>query len=434
MHQAGDTGAPLRLSKRDASRRYTGAVSHVSPSGSTPRVLIVSTELWLSTARLSLVLASLGCEVGLLAPANHPAMVTDAITTFCRHNPLRPLPVLRKSLLELRPDALIPADERTVIHLQELWQEAEARRDEDDRFLLMLLEKSFGSREALFAARSRMHVLQVALEEGAAIPDTVCVEREQDLEAAVERLGLPLVLKADMTSGGDGVAIAADLEDARRSWRKLHDPPNVLRAVRRGVLFKNWGHLRSWAKRESLAITAQRFVAGSERTSMAVCHEGEVVASVCLEVARTWQVRGPSSVLRVVDDPAMRFAMERVAKRLRLSGFCGFDFMVPQGSEQALLIEMNPRPTQTSHLALGARHDLVAGYVRSMLGLEVGDREAVCDGELIALFPQELVRDAQSEFVREGYLDVPWESPRLVERALRPLPKVITEDARWRGV
>jgi glutathione synthase/RimK-type ligase-like ATP-grasp enzyme len=396
--------------------------------------LIVSTELWLSTARQSMALRSLGCEVMLLAPPSHPALLTGAITAFHKHQPLRPFPALMKAMREFRPDALIPADERTVIHLQELWIRTEAGTDQDRAWILELLDRSFGSREALFAVRSRMFVLDIAREEGVAIPDTVRVESEADLDGAIRELGLPLVLKADMTSGGDGVAIAADSGEAQRSWRKLHHPPNLARVLRRGILFKNWAHLRSWARRERLGMTAQRFVQGGERTSMAVCYRGEVIASACLEVAKTWQVRGPSSVLRVVKDEAMENAMRRVARRLNLSGFCGFDFMVPQDSGQSLLIEMNPRPTQTAHLALGAGHDLVAAYVRAVLGkTDTPDRSAVSDGELIALFPQELVRDANSELIQAAYHDVPWESPELMKRALNPLPAVITEDPRWRG-
>jgi len=401
--------------------------------GVKPKVLFISTEMWLSTARQSMVLAWMGCEVSLLAPPAHPALVTGAIRSFHRHSPLRPLSRIRQLLLDLRPNTVIPADERSVIHLQELWLESEAKNDDDSRYVIDLLRNSLGSREALFAARSRMHVLQIALDHGVSIPETVCVNNESDLEAAVAKLGFPLVLKADMTSGGDGVHIVRDLGEAHRSWRKLHYPPNLARVIRRGILFKNWAHLRSWAQRETLAITAQKFVqGGSERTSMAVCHEGRVLASACLEVAKTWQERGPSSVLRIVHDAAMEETIARIAARLNLSGFCGFDFMVTEQGEP-LLIEMNPRPTQTAHLALGPDRDLMAAYMRGVLERHVPDRVAMTSGDVVALFPQELIRDASSEFIHTAHHDVPWESPELMRLALKPLPQVITDDPRWQS-
>ena len=407
---------------------------HEQPSGEgKARVLYISTEMWLSTARQAMALASLGCDVLLLAPPSHPALVTGTVSEFHRLDPIRPVRCIRQTLLQTRPDVLIPADERAVIHLQELWLQCETKQSADCKVIIELLLASVGSREAFFAARSRMHILELAQKEQIAIPQTVCVDREVDLEPAVQQLGLPLVLKADMTSGGDGVHIVRNLGEAHRSWRKLHNPPNLVRVIRRGVLFKNWSHLRSWVKREALAITAQKFVeGGSERTSMAVCHKGRVLASACLEVAKTWQERGPSSVLRILHDPVMETAIARLAARLNLSGFCGFDFMVTADGEP-LLIEMNPRPTQTAHLALGAGRDLMAAFVRGMLGRKIEDRPAITAGDTVALFPQELIRDAESEYVSTAHHDVPWESPELMQRALKPLPQMITDDPRWRG-
>ncbi len=397
------------------------------------RVLIISTEMWLSTARQSMVLASMGCEVVLLAPPSHPALVTEAISSFHRQDPIRPVRCIRQTILQVRPDAVIPADERTVIHLQELWRRCEAKPEPNATYILDVLRRSLGSREALFAARSRMHILELASEEHIPVPETLCVDHEKDIEPAIQQLGLPLVLKADMTSGGDGVHIVRDLGEAHRSWRKLHNPPNLARVVRRGILYKNWAHLRSWVQREKLAITAQKFVAGgSERTSMAVCHNGRVLGSACLEVAKTWQERGPSSVLRSLHDSAMETAIQRMATRLNLSGFCGLDFMVtPEG--EPLLIEMNPRPTQTAHLALGPGRDLMAAFVRGLLHRDVTDRPAITSGDTVALFPQELIRDSESEFIQTAHHDVPWESPELMRRALKPLPQIITDDPRWRG-
>lgn len=380
-----------------------------------------------------MALHSFGCEVCLLAPPHHPALITDAIKAHTVHSPLRPLRRLRRTLLEVRPDTVIPADERTVLHLQETWKNAEENTT-DGLWLRELIVRSLGSKEALFAVRSRMDVLRLAQHVGVPIPETLCVDRESDIESAAQQLGFPMVLKADMTSGGDGVHIVNDLGEAHRSWRKLHRPPNFLRALRRGLLFKNWTHLRAWARRETLPITAQRFVAGTERTSMAVCRQGEVTACACLEVVKTWQARGPSSVLRVVEDKGMERAMRAIAARLKLSGFCGFDFMVEHGTEQALLIEMNPRPTQTSHIPFGEGHDLPAAYGRDVLGRsDTPDREGLPHTGLIALFPQELVRDPHSEFLQEAYHDVPWEAPKLMERALSPLPQVIITDPRWKG-
>jgi len=154
-----------------------------------------------------------------------------------------------------------------------------------------------------------------------------------------------------------------------------------------------------------------------------VCCRGEVLAAECMEVVKTWEAKGPSSVVRLIRDEAMVEAIRKIVGRLGISGFCGFDFMVEAGSGRLLLIEMNLRPTQLVHLALGVGRDLVAAYVRTVVGLAVGDRAAVTGGDLIALFPQELQRDAESEFVGRAYHDVPWGEARLMEVALEGMPE-----------
>ena len=122
--------------------------------------------------------------------------------------------------------------------------------------------------------------------------------------------------------------------------------------------------------------------------------------------------------------------MRAVLRRLGTTGFCGFDFMLSD-TGVPLMIEMNSRPTQLAHLALGPGRDLVAAYVRWVLGYETPDRASAADSSLVALFPQELVRDPQGSILAGAHHDVPWESPALVRYALQPLPEAITSDPRW---
>ena len=244
------------------------------------------------------------------------------------------------------------------------------------------------------AAESRMTLMRIAESEGVAVPETMEIGTEEDLDAAMGRFGVPLVLKADATSGGQGVRVVGDARKAKRAWGLLHRPPGLVRALKRGITDKEWTHLRPWAQKKTRGVSAQRFITGKERTGMAVCVRGEVKAMVCLEVVEHWCKRGPSSVVRIIEDAKMEDAMRKVSRRVGVSGFCGFDFIVEPGDGEPLLIEMNPRPTQLAHLALGAGHDLVAAYVREVLGVSgVEDRGRVTASETIAVFPQELQRD-----------------------------------------
>ena len=59
---------------------------------------------------------------------------------------------------------------------------------------------------------------------------------------------------------------------------------------------------------------------------------------------------GPSTVIRLSDDPEMLTAAAEMARRLRLTGLCGFDFVRETGTGHPYLIEVNPRATPTAHL------------------------------------------------------------------------------------
>jgi len=391
-----------------------------------PRVLLLATERWLTTARMAMALHAAGCDVQLMALAGHPAMLTGTVSERFPYRPLNPIASVAAAIAQSKPDTVVPVDELAVMHLIELLRSDAGRGMEE------LATRSLGGVDVLSAGMSRMTLMELAKSEGVAVPETIPVASPGELEAAAAQLGFPLVMKADFTAGGRGVRIANNLAEARVWWSRLHRPLSLPRSVLRCVRLKEWTHFRPWFKRQMRGVTVQSYLRGAERTAMAVAHNGELQACVCFEVAQASKLCGPSTVLRVVDDPVMVAAIRVVLRRMGATGFCGFDFMLNDAGEP-LLIEMNTRPTQLAHLPLGQGRDLVAAYVRSMLGHETPDRASAADGNLIALYPQELMRDPQSTLITGAYHDVPWESPALVRYALQPLPEAIFKDARWRG-
>ena len=322
---------------------------------------------------------------------------------------------------------MLPADEIATRQLGELWQQVKLQGGPERQSFHALLTRSVGDPERLSEAGSRVLLQHAAEGESVATPETMEIANESELRAALARLGTPLVLKADATSGGRGVRMAGDLEEAARIYRRFAKAPRMPRAVLRGFLHRDWTHVRSSARGERRAVTAQRMVAGVERTAMVLACRGEVLALESFEVVHTWKERGPSSVLRRVEDARMALGIRKLVRRLQSTGFCGFDFIVDAKTGEPLLLERNARPTQLAHLSLGSGHDLVAAYVRSIVGLgETRDRLAATGRETIALFPQELQRDPQSAALQEAFHDVPWESPALLERVLRSDPALRT--------
>jgi hypothetical protein len=165
-------------------------------------------------------------------------------------------------------------------------------------------------------------------------------------------------------------------------------------------------------------LSVQAFVAGHEATSTIVCWKGDVLASLHFEVLRKCSAAGHATVVRLIDNAEISTAVEKVVRRMGLSGLCGFDFMLEVRTGDAYLIEINPRSTQVGHITLGAGLDLPAALYGAVSGQPGKVSSRVTENDTIALFPHEWARDPQSEFLRTGYHDVPWDVPELVHACI----------------
>jgi biotin carboxylase len=226
-------------------------------------------------------------------------------------------------------------------------------------------------------------------------------------------------LKSDGSSGGDGVKIAHTVEEAEGAFQSLSQPPNWMRAVKRTLFDQDTTLLWPSILRRRPGVNAQEFVLGHEATSLTACWEGRVLAALHFDVIKTAESRGPATVLRLIEDAEMAGAVETMARRLRISGFCGFDFMREARTGHAYLIEINPRTTQVGHLGLGSGRDLPAALYAAVSGEPVRVRPRVTEKDTIAVFPQEWIRDSASPFLQSAYHDVPWDAPELVLDCVR---------------
>ena len=127
---------------------------------------------------------------------------------------------------------------------------------------------------------------------------------------------------------------------------------------------------------------------------------------------------GHATVVRLIEHREMTSAVERIARRLNLSGIHGLDFVLEASSGNAYLIEINPRTTQVGHLALGAGRNLPAALYTAITGKNNDTSARVTERDTVALFPQEWKRDPRSPYLSSGYHDVPWQEPALVSSCI----------------
>ena len=379
-----------------------------------PTVLVATTSRWYPTARLAMALASAGCRVEAVCLPRHPLLKTKAVRRAHVYRGLAPLVSLARAISQTQPDFLVSGDDLTTQHLHRLYAQ-EKSRGKSESPICALIERSLGCPESFPVVSARAAFMDVAREEDVRVPLTEVIRTGKELRTWVERTGLPTVLKADGSSGGDGVRIAHTLAEAERFFEQLQAPPLFARAVKRAIVDRDKTLLGPSMLRRRPVVNAQAFVSGREATSTVVCCEGTVLASLHFEVINKASSTGHATVVRLIENAEMSTAVEGMVRRLNLSGFYGFDFMLEAAAGYAYLIEVNPRSTQVGHLSMGAGHDLPAALYAALSGKAVTPSPKVTEKDTVALFPQEWIRDSESSFLRSAYHDVPWEEPRLIQ-------------------
>jgi glutathione synthase/RimK-type ligase-like ATP-grasp enzyme len=378
-----------------------------------PTVLIVTSSRWFPTARLAVSLANAGCTVQAVYPSGHPITKTAAVTRGFEYRGLAPLQSIAAAIAATSPDLLVSGDDLASRHLHQLYEQ-NARTGHSGSAICALIERSIGAPENFTLIDDRASFMQVAQQAGVRIPQTALVPDFVELDRLAARVGFPIVLKANGTWGGEGVRVAKNIEESSRALRALQAPPLLARAMKRALFDCDTTLVRRSFLRRGAAVIAQAYIAGAEATSAVACWKGEILASLHFAVLEKSRSSGHATVLRRIEHPEMTSATQKIARRLSLSGFHGFDFMLDDRANDAYLIEINPRATQVGHLALGPGRDLAGALLSALTCAPARPSPSVTENDTIALFPQEWLRDPSSPYLHSGYHDVPWDQPELV--------------------
>ena len=365
------------------------------------KLLLASVTDWPFPARLAGAFAALGAKIDAVCQARSPLHQSGVAMRLHSFSALKPLTSLARAIDASAPDLVIPCDDMMA---ELLWRLARAWPQ-----FQPLLARSCGNPNAYPILAARNDFLREAKAAGAPSADTMALDNDADLDRAITVFGLPLVLKADASWGGDGVAIVRNRVAAQAALARLARPSRLKIIAR--ALKRHEPHLLVRAR---FAVAprpgAQRFVTGHPATSSIACWQGNLLAANHFDV-RVSNGTGPATVLGACHDPAMQDAARRITARFGLSGIYGLDYMRGADGKIALL-EINPRATPTSHLALGPGHDLAAALLTAC-GHPMPDRPAMTHQAHIALFPQEWRRDPQSPYLAGGYHDLPQADPGL---------------------
>ena len=383
-----------------------------------PTVLIAATSRWFPTARLAMALANAGCTVEAVCPHGHPLSKVRTVRRIHIYSGLAPLVSLASAIAKANPGLIIPGDDLSTRHLHHLYRR-ELGRGPKGAAICNLITRSFGSPESFPIVYERATFMRIAHGEGVRAPKTAIINSLDELRRWTTESGFPTVLKADGTSGGDGVRMVRTLDEAITAYRKLKAPPLFARAVKRALVDSDKTLVWPSLLRRRSQVSAQTVITGHEATSTVACWQGTVLAALHFEVVNKKYAAGPATVMRLIENPEMTGTVEKMVRRLGLSGIHGFDFMLEGNTGNAYLIEINPRTTQVGHLTLGPGRDLPAALAAALLGDTIQPAPRLTENDTIALFPQEWMRDPASPFVSSAYHDVPWAEPQLIRACIQ---------------
>jgi formate-dependent phosphoribosylglycinamide formyltransferase (GAR transformylase) len=390
-----------------------------------PKILLATTCRWFSTARLAISFSEFGSTVELVGPWGHPATKTTALSHRYSFRGLVPAASFHAAIDQAKPDLIVACDDLATIHLHRLYSILLQKGEANTR-TAVVLRRSLGPPSSFSALESRSELMVLARSLGVRTPETSVVTKAS-LTRWLMKNGFPAVLKTDGSNGGRGVQVVRTMEMAEYAFAELSAPPLALRAVKRALFDQDRTLLKPCIQRSMPVVNAQVLVSGRDATLSVACWEGEVVAAISAAVLKKQMQDGPSSVLRLIDHPEMSRTAEKIVRRLGLSGFFGFDFILGEQNDSATLIEVNARATQICHLALGTHHDLAVALSSMVGGEPIPATRPVSNLEVIALFPQEWHSDPASEYLATAYHDVPWREPGLVKACV----DFYTDQKKW---
>ena len=386
-----------------------------------PKVLLATTCRWFSTARLAMAFRRVGCEVDLVCPPNHPAFSTHALQHRYRYHGVSPQQSFRNAMLQSASDVMVPCDDVAMRHMHRLYSAASQNTDSNAKAICELLRLSMGDPNGYPVTESREKFMALVREVGVRVPETKTVNSPNQVEQWLGHFGFPAVLKADGTSGGEGVKIVNTLPEALRAYEILHAPLATVVAAKRTLIDRDSNCIVPWLLQHPRQVSIQRFVAGPDATVAVACWQGEVLASFDADVLQTTKPKGPATIVRLCKDGDRLDAIKKIVRKLGFTGLCGFDFMIDAAKGDAYLIEMNARATQTCSLPLGPQRALISAFCSAFTGQPFFDVPLQLAGDTIALFPMAWQGDTSSDLFQSSYLDLPMGEPDLVSLGMKQI-------------
>mmetsp|Transcript_31823 Transcript_31823/g.101383 ORF Transcript_31823/g.101383 Transcript_31823/m.101383 type:complete len:686 (+) Transcript_31823:113-2170(+) len=402
-----------------------------------PTVLVVTWGWW-GPARFAKSMSAAGIRVTALCTRNNAFTTTRHLKKadvmhFEKNDFGRDAGILLDTLLraldKYQPDLVLPMDDDSITMLRQTYRFIKECLPDTPKAVTGLLYRSLGSPSKWEASHTKIGAHVLAREIGVRGPRREDVlESPEAGEVALEGMGLPVVVKASMGSGGSGVRICRTKEEAGDALRELFgqvlQQKKAHKASRAGTtsaLCKNrdaYLRLPPYSLESTYGVSLEQFIPGQTVNYHFAAWRGVILNGMAVSKVERVENRTskPSTVQRVLTGAVEEDLYQQTAKLVKAMGYSGVAFSEWQlndgagGDNKAYLIEMNPRPGPNdafSHLVGQNRwahlgdallkersKESVAALQGQLAEYAAGWRGANSfkGGELITLFPEELLR------------------------------------------
>lgn len=372
------------------------------------RVLIVSQWMWQGPARFPRALKNAGWEVAALCRKGEWISYTRFVDRFFFTDTSDEYAIIRtlhEAISQWRPDLILPGTDLMVETLQKYRDLVEMGQLELDDAMTAVVNNSTFPPGAFRYVLSKIDLLNELAERGIRIAPQRELATMGDADIFVTEHGYPVLLKPDQGFAGSGIEIC-------------HSEEELIEALNR-IMFGP----------ERVRYCIQKYLGNLTAQIEFVAKEGKLLAWNCAFRVKTFPGEmGQTSVARVVKSLEMLDAAKEISSLLGYNGVGVAQFVVSDEScQEAFLIELNPRFSSFVHL-----WNLLGTDIAKVLKAAwAGDRVAIEPprvGVTIALWPQEAMRDPQSEYMT-GLRDKVDDDPEL----LNALQSSVTAEYEKRG-
>lgn len=357
------------------------------------KALILAQWTWHGPTRFARTLKKVGFEVAAVCGRQDLLAKTDFVDRYFYANTHEEAEVLKTfdtALRTFRPDIILPASDNLVRSLQLYRRHVEAGKVElDDELKAALMASTFPLETEKYLYE-KIDLLNILQERGVRIPPQRELFTMGDADVFVQEHGYPVILKPNIGFAASGIRIC-------------HDEDALIEALQSMVFGRRLDR-----------YCIQKYLGNQTAGIHYVAKDGEVVAwNMALRLRTHPGETGQISAARVIDNPEMLETVREICRIVGYNGMGAPQFVVEdEGRGRAWLMELNPRMGTYVHLWQQIGTDLALALREAWNGRAV-EQQPVQEGLTIALYPQETLRDPESELL-QGMHDVPEDDAKLM--------------------